>query len=388
MTRTFLIRVALGATVALGAWGCEDDEGTKPTDGPSDSRPADGGTDTASTETGGTEAGTEAGAKDTGGGDAGDAGDAGPALTALQARGKYLVDVVIACPECHTPRNAMGMFLPGKYLSGDNAMNSPAPNCLFANMARTECIYPRNLTNDETGLKNRTDAEIKKMFMEGKRPAATAGGMEEALHPVMPYYVLKNMTDADADAIVAYLRTVPPVVNMVPRRGASFDIPAPVPAINMANVPMPSAGYADVAAATRGRYLATQTGLCIECHTKRLAPPSATVLDETKFFQGGEDFTGALGPTIMIHSKNLTPDMMTGLGSWTIAQIVAVLKEGKDKDGKGICPPMPAGKLGETMMAGYGNLTDQDANDIAHYLKSIPAATNMVQDMCTFMPGM
>ena len=79
---------------------------------------------------------------------------------------------------------------------------------------------------------------------------------------------------------------------------------------------------------------------------------------------------------------------MTGLGSWTIAQIVAVLKEGKDKDGKGICPPMPVGKLGENMMAGYGNLTDQDANDIAHYLKSIPPAMNMVPDMCTFPPGM
>ena len=380
MTRTFLIRVALGATLALGAWGCEDDDGPKPTtDAAGDSRPADGGTDTAGTEAGRTsEAGTEAGG--------GDAGDAAPALTAAQARGKYLVDVVIACPECHTPRGEMGRFLPGKYLSGDNATNSPAPNCLFRNMPGTECIYPRNLTNDETGLKNRTDAEIKKMIMEGKRPAATAGGMEEALHPIMPYYVLKNMTDADADAIVAYLRTVPPVVNMVPRRGASFDLPMPVPPINMANVPTPSAAYADVAAATRGRYLATQTGLCVECHTKHLMGPTA--LDETKFFQGGEDFTGPLGPMIPIRAKNLTPDMMTGLGSWTIAQIVAVLKEGKDKDGKGICPPMPVGKLGETMMAGYGNLTDQDANDIAHYLKSIPAAMNMVPDMCTFPPGM
>ena len=29
MTRTFLIRLALGTTLALGAWGCEDDEGPK-----------------------------------------------------------------------------------------------------------------------------------------------------------------------------------------------------------------------------------------------------------------------------------------------------------------------------------------------------------------------
>ena len=48
---------------------------------------------------------------------------------------------------------------------------------------------------------------------------------------------------------------------------------------------------------------------------------------------------------------------------------------------------MPYGKFGLDMMAGYGNLTAGDAMDIAHYLKSIPPATNMVPDMCTFPPG-
>ena len=191
------------------------------------------------------------------------------------------------------------------------------------------------------------------MILEGKRPAATAGGMEEALHPIMPYYVLKNMTDADADAIVAYLRTVPPVVNMVPRRGASFDIPTPVPAINMANVPMPSAGYADTAAAMRGRYLTTQTGLCIECHTKHLPMGADRRWTRPSCSRAARTSPASWGRCMMIRSKNLTPDMMTGLGSWTLQQIVTAVTEGKDKDGKGICPPMPVGKLGETMMAGY-----------------------------------
>jgi mono/diheme cytochrome c family protein len=378
--------LALGATLALGAWGCDDDDGPKGDAGTSsDARPADGGSDSAGGDArpadgGSTDGGSTDGPGLEAGGDAGDAGDAAAALTPQQTRGKYLVDVVIACPECHTPRGAMGVFLPGRYLSGDS---TPAPNCTFASANRMECLYPRNLTNHETGLKNRTDAEIKKMIQEGKRPTATG---EEALHPVMPYYNLKNLTDADADAIVAYLRTVPGVDNTVPRRGASFDIPMPVPAVNVANIPMPTAGYADTAAAMRGRYLAGQAGLCMECHTKHL-PMGPTALDETKLFQGGEDFTGFLGPTVMIRTKNLTPDMTTGLGTWTLEQIVSAITEGKDKDGKGICPPMPYGKLGENMMAGYGNLTAQDAMDIAHYLKSIPPATNMVPDMCTFPPG-
>ena len=67
------------------------------------------------------------------------------------------------------------------------------------------------------------------------------------------------------------------------------------------------------------------------------------MLDEDKLFAGGEDFTGFLGPTIPIRSKNITSDMTTGIGTWTLQQLVAALKEGKDKEGKGICPPMPAG---------------------------------------------
>ena len=300
--------------MALGAWGCEDDDGPKGDAGTSsDARPADGG----STDTGDARP-ADGGSTDGPGLEAGgDAGDAGVALTPEQARGKYLVDVVIACPECHTPRNMMGQLRLDRYMAGDS---TPAPNCLFKSTNGMECVHPRNLTNHETGLKNRTDAQIKTMILEGKRPTPTGadgGTGEEALHPVMPYYVFKNMTDADARRDRGLPAHGPRDRPLVPRRGASFDIPMPVPAINMANVPMPVAGYAEPAAAMRGRYLTTQTGLCAECHTKHL-PMGPTALDETKFFQGGEDFTGVPGADDPIRSKNLTPDMMTGLGSWTV----------------------------------------------------------------------
>jgi hypothetical protein len=157
--------------------------------------------------------------------------------------------------------------------------------------------------------------------------------------------------------------------------------------VPVASIPMPMAGYADTAAAMRGRYLAGQAGLCMECHSKHL-PMGPTALDETKLFQGGEEFTGILGPMVPIRSKNLTSDMMTGLGSWTLQQVVTAITDGKDKDNKGICPPMPTGKIGPDMMAGYGNLTAGDAMDIAHYIKSLPPATNMVPDMCSLPLGM
>ena len=85
------------------------------------------------------------------------AGDAGDAGNAMAERGKYLVDVVSSCRECHTPRLPT-VPDPDNYLGWHM---TTSPNCLFKNPAGPECNYPRNLTNHATGLKNRTAAEIK-----------------------------------------------------------------------------------------------------------------------------------------------------------------------------------------------------------------------------------
>jgi hypothetical protein len=369
--------VLLLGVVSLGP-ACEDDEGgvadaavgtdARDTAANPDTQTPDSRPDTVSPD-------MRADATDTGSTDApaGDApgGDAPAALTEQQARGKYLVDHVIACPECHTPRLPTGALDMSKYMAGDTAC--------FVKLPNNDCIYTRNLTPHVTGLGNRTAAEIKKMIREGLRPAAAG---EEALHPIMPYYVFGNMDAEDADAIVAYLQALPPIQNTIPLKGASFVVAMPAPAIDMAAVPEPADDYDNPSAAARGRYLATQVGLCVECHTPHLMA-GPTALDETKFFHGGESFDVPTGPMMMVtaRSKNLTPDA-TGLGTWTVDDIVKVLKEGKDKMNNGICPPMPVGP-----MASYGGLTTQDARDIAHYLKSIPPATSMVMDMCTWPPA-
>ena len=189
---------------------------------------------------------------------------------------------------------------------------------------------------------NRTDDEINEHVPNGVRPTPTGS---EALNPVMPYYVFHNMDADDADAIVAYLRTVPGVNNAIPRRAASFDVPAPAPPLDVTKLPAPPASYPNLASAMRGQYLAARGRICIECHTKHLAPGAATVLDEAHFFAGGEDFSSLFASTLMIHpvSKNITSDNTTGVGTWSVADIVTVLKQGKAKDGTGICPPMPVG---------------------------------------------
>jgi mono/diheme cytochrome c family protein len=258
----------------------------------------------------------------------------------------------------------------------------------FVKLPSGDCIHSRNLTNDPTGLKNRTADEIKNMFLNGVRPPATSGGTADgglpeptALNPIMPYYVFHNMDGDDADAIVAYLRTIPGVDHAVPRRAAAFDVPGPAAPLNPDVIPLPKADAPNKESAMRGRYLTSKIGLCVECHTPHNMPgPGVTeVLNTAKMYQGGEMFPlGIPGAPVPI-TKNLTSDPATGLGNWTVDQIITVLKQGKDKDGKGICPPMPVGPMGA-----YGGLLDQDARDIANYIKSLPAATNQIIDMCSF----
>jgi hypothetical protein len=145
-------------------------------------------------------------------------------------------------------------------------------------------------------------------------------------------------------------------------------------------IPKPMDNFAEKVSALRGQYLATQTGLCIECHSKHnppAMPPNPTVIDPANFFAGGEEFP--LGFPVLPVSKNLTSDSTTGLGDWAPSDIIKVLKMGKDRDGKGICPPMPVGPMGA-----FGGLTDLDAMDIANYIKSLPPKVNKIDDMCTF----
>lgn len=280
-------------------------------------------------------------------------------------RGRYLVDHVIACPDCHTPRDEMGAPLQDRYMAGVEC---------FVPLENGSCLNTPNLTNDATGLANRTDDEIKTMITTGVRPTATG---DEALNPFMPYYVFHNMRESDLNAVVAYLRSIPAVEHAVPRSGPEFEVSEPVNPIDLDTIPMPAEDYANQDSALRGRYLATQVGLCIECHTPHEEGPN--VLDPSKYFQGGERFE--IGLPVVPVSKNLTSDQRTGLGDWSVREIMEVLKDGVDLENKGICPPMPAGP-----MAAYGGLTDDDARDIANYLKSLPPIENEIEDMCTWPP--
>ncbi|MDB5508043.1 MAG: cytochrome [Hyphomicrobiales bacterium] len=122
----------------------------------------------------------------------------------------------------------------------------------------------------------------------------------------------------------------------------------------------------------RGKYLAAISG-CNDCHT---AGSFFGKRDVGKTLAGSEVAFEIPGMGAFV-GPNLTPDKATGLGNWSVDQIVAALRTGKRPDGRELAPIMPWRDL--------ANLSDGDARSIALYLRNLPPISNKVPG--PFGPG-
>lgn len=105
-------------------------------------------------------------------------------------RGRYLVEEVAKCPECHTPRRADGELDSGQWLRGAPIWIEPvAPTPNWAQHAPTLA-----------GLPSFTDEAMENVLEKGTGPHG------EAIRPPMHIY---HMNEADAKAIIAYLKSLP-----------------------------------------------------------------------------------------------------------------------------------------------------------------------------------
>lgn len=125
----------------------------------------------------------------------------------------------------------------------------------------------------------------------------------------------------------------------------------------------------------KGAYLARITG-CAGCHSPRL--PAGEV-DETRLLTGGDHPIGA-GPSVRIYPPNLTPDAGTGLGGWSVEDIVKAVKSGVTPSGRVLSSAMP-------WRTQSSRLEESDAQAIAVYLKSLPPAANRVPPPVQGCPG-
>lgn len=108
-------------------------------------------------------------------------------------RGAYLVGIM-DCAGCHMPRGPQGAPIESAGLSGGNVgFEIPGLGIFWA----------PNLTPSETGLGGWSDEEIAQAIRYGVRPDG------RILAPAMPWPAYSGLSDEDAEAVVAYLRSLP-----------------------------------------------------------------------------------------------------------------------------------------------------------------------------------
>ena len=156
------------------------------------------------------------------------------AMTAEQKveRGRYLM-TAMPCVDCHTLGTLYG---------------APDTTRMYAG-SELGCVgpwgvaYAANLTPDSTGLGSWNEDQIAWAIRTGNRPDG------RQLAAIMPWMTFANLTDEDAHAIAAYLKTIKPVPHKVPAPvppgkkppGAVVTFPPP-PAWDAMNLPKAPAG--------------------------------------------------------------------------------------------------------------------------------------------------
>ena len=126
----------------------------------------------------------------------------GPPVTSVTAPpkgvtveyGEYLAGPVMHCMECHTPPGPNGPMVDTDLGRGGFEFQGP-----------WGFSYSSNITPHEDGIGSKSDEDVKQMITTGVRP----GGV--AMLPPMPYYYLAKMTPDDLNAIMLYLRSIPPL---------------------------------------------------------------------------------------------------------------------------------------------------------------------------------
>jgi len=251
-------------------------------------------------------------------------------------RGEYLARAG-DCISCHT---ASG----GQALAGGGRLNTP-----FGYM-----LTPNITPDAATGIGMWSSNDFYRALHAGVNRAG------EDMYPTMPYDFYTRVTRDDSDAIYAYLRTLNPVTSLIDVNHLHFPFDERWTMGGWRELyftegtftPSPNKS----AAWNRGAYLVEGLGHCSACHSPRNL---LGAVDKSKEFSGAViDGWFAL---------DLSEDITTGLGSWSIDNIATYLKTGALK-GK----TTAIGPMAEVVRNSLQYLTDSDLHAIAEYLKAIP----------------
>ena len=252
------------------------------------------------------------------------------------ARGAYLARAG-DCMACHTARG-------GPAYAGGREMQTPFGS-----------LFVPNITPDRaTGIGAWSADDFWGALHNGK---ARDGRL---LYPAFPYVNYTKVTRADADALYAFLHSLPPVrrANTPHQLRFPFDTQLAVAAWRLAffkpevfrPAPDQSAQW------NRGAYLVDGLGHCSACHATRNAAGASV-----------RGLGGGLIPSVNWYAPSLTSDAEAGLGTWDVPEIVQLLKTG-------VSPRATVfGPMAEVVARSLQHVSEPDVTAMAVYLKSLPA---------------
>ncbi|MEO8345439.1 MAG: cytochrome c [Betaproteobacteria bacterium] len=263
------------------------------------------------------------------------------AQTTLIQRGQYLARAG-DCVSCHT---APG----GAPFAGGLRLDTP-----FGYM-----LSP-NITPDvETGIGRWSSADFHRALHDGVNKRG------QDMYPTMPYDFYTRATREDIDAIYAYLRSVKPVRNEVTVNHLYFPFDQRWTMAGWRELYFNEGVYkADPnksASWNRGAYLVEGFGHCSDCHSPR---------NLLGGIEKSKDFRGAVIDGWF--ALDLTSDIATGLGAWSVDDIATYLGTGTYK-GK----TTTLGPMAEVVQNSLRHLTGSDLQAMAEYLKSIPPESRL-----------
>ena len=267
------------------------------------------------------------------------AAQAGPAASAEQvARGAYLARAG-NCAGCHTARG-------GALYAGGRGIETPFGT-----------VYASNLTPDATGLGDWNSAAFWRALQHGRSRDG------RLLYPAFPYANTTLVTRADADALFAYLRSLPAVTQANRRHDLRwpFNTQAAL-AVWRALYFRPGVYEPDTRRTpdwNRGAYLVRGLGHCSACHGARNA------LGATR---DALDLAGGLIPMQNWYAPSLASAAEAGVADWPEVQVVSLLKTGVSPRGSAIGP------MAEVVLGSTQHLSDADLAAMAVYLKALPAS--------------
>lgn len=255
----------------------------------------------------------------------------------LIEKGRYL-STAADCMACHTTPG-------GSPFAGGLAIDTPVGP-----------VVSTNITPSRTaGIGNYTLEQFTQVLRRGVR----ADGQN--LYPAMPYTSYAKISDDDIRAMYAYfMHGVKAVDTPAPRTSLPFpfNIRLAMAAWNL--IFLDATPYHTAADKSpqwnRGAYLVNGLAHCSTCHT----PRNLMMAEDSTRFLGG----AYIGPW---YAPNITSDVDSGIGSWSVAEIVQYLSSGHNRKAQA------AGPMMEAIDISLRHLNHDDLQAIATYLKTIPA---------------